>query len=433
MPEDDKDLLSIFSSLPDATPAAPSRLAPASGPRPARWAPPPEDDKILMSEISDLFGGSISAAALDSFHGPSEEQLRKAKEDRERLQAQAAAVAQAPAPPPVAPETDVQRLEAKLRQEMEQEIRDRVQQEMVSREGSKPAPPSREQILAQVRSQMAEWDELRKQQEDTESRTPTPMPEMPPPISMAPAPPPVDPTPILAAGGTPERTDAAPLAPPSLPPPSMPMPPPVPLNLPMPPVPLAGPPPLPVPPPSLPQTPSQVGGLKISHEPAQEVAPPPKKTHQLTDMARLDLLIMFEESRKVISQVVSQLIGSKATLTMLTRTFDKSRAKHQKVFRNVNWKADGSLREDGSLEKDRTLKNLAEFPVTQRSEELIQALADLLSLRLQAIEQGLARKVKAAVICDITEQLEKMAQMGRCEHDNVALFVEEILPPVTLD
>jgi len=455
----DDDLLSIFSALPDS--GATSGNAPAAPRKMARpQAPIPEDDKISLNELSDMFGVKISAAALDSFHGPTDEQVRRAKEERERLASAAAAETARPEPgrvvaaPPADSGLEVKRLEAKLRAELEREVQERVEQEMAQKSTAQAAQakPSRDEILAQVRSQMSEWDDLRKIRDEqdraaaaaappiTAVAAPVPTPVQDVPVEM----PPILPAPPVVAAASPPAPQAPflpppmglpPLAAPSLPPP---------MTLPVP------PPSLPAGMPAMPGLPSMapraaeppasttVGGLKFSHtpfgvDPNAAPPPPPKKQRQLTETSRLDLLIMFEEARKILFQVVSQLIGAKATLTMLAKTFEKSRTKHPKTYRNSNWKSDGSLREDGSLDKDRTLRNLQDIPVPNRSEELISALADLLALRLSAIEQGLARKVKAAVICDITEQLDKMAGGGRVEKTNVALFVEEILPPVTLD
>ena len=178
------------------------------------------------------------------------------------------------------------------------------------------------------------------------------------------------------------------------------------------------------------------GGLKLTRESMGDQvaagAPAQKPVRKLTNMSILELLLMFDEARKVIATVVGQLIGAKATHSMLTKSFEKARTRFQKVYRNANWKSDGSLREDGSLDKERVMRNITELPEPKRAEELIAALADLLAVRLTAIEQGLARKVAAAVICDITEQLERTAMSGRYEKGNLALFVEEILPPVSL-
>jgi hypothetical protein len=68
---------------------------------------------------------------------------------------------------------------------------------------------------------------------------------------------------------------------------------------------------------------------------------------------------------------------------------EKARAKAPVVLKDANWKMDGSLREDGSVDPERLLKNVGGLAAATRVDEYLAGLGELLSIRFKAVEAGL--------------------------------------------
>ncbi len=71
---------------------------------------------------------------------------------------------------------------------------------------------------------------------------------------------------------------------------------------------------------------------------------------------------MLDETRKAMFTFLAPLIGIKAATNMLNKTVEKARAKAPVVLKDANWKMDGSLRDDGSVDPERLLKNVSSLP-----------------------------------------------------------------------
>jgi chemotaxis protein histidine kinase CheA len=98
---------------------------------------------------------------------------------------------------------------------------------------------------------------------------------------------------------------------------------------------------------------------------------------------------MLDETRKAMFTFLAPLIGIKAATNMLTKTVEKARAKAPVVLKDANWKMDGSLRDDGSVDNERLLKNVGSLPALGRVNGYLAGLRELVGLRLKAVEAGL--------------------------------------------
>jgi hypothetical protein len=98
---------------------------------------------------------------------------------------------------------------------------------------------------------------------------------------------------------------------------------------------------------------------------------------------------MLEETRKVMLGFLGPLIGVKPALKMLAKSLEKARAKAPEVLRDANWTMDGSLREDGSVDPERLLKNAQALPQEGRVREYLAGMRVLVELRQQAVDAGL--------------------------------------------
>jgi hypothetical protein len=98
---------------------------------------------------------------------------------------------------------------------------------------------------------------------------------------------------------------------------------------------------------------------------------------------------MLDETRKSMFTFLAPLIGIKAATNMLTKTVEKARSKAPIVLKDANWKMDGSLRDDGSVDNERLLKNVASLPAVSRANDYLAGLRELVNLRFKAVEAGL--------------------------------------------
>lgn len=111
---------------------------------------------------------------------------------------------------------------------------------------------------------------------------------------------------------------------------------------------------------------------------------------------------MVDESRKIMFTFLAPLIGIKAATNMLNKTVEKARSKAPVVLKDANWRMDGSLREDGSVDSERLFKNVSGLPAATRVQDFLAGLRELVSLRFKAVEVGLgastAGDMKAKVL-----------------------------------
>lgn len=118
----------------------------------------------------------------------------------------------------------------------------------------------------------------------------------------------------------------------------------------------------------------------------------PKASDVLIDIEQKEndaFCAMLDETRKAMFTFLAPLIGIKASNNMLNKSVEKARAKAPVVLKDANWKMDGTLREDGSVDPERLLKNAASLPAATRVEEYLAGLRELVGLRIKAVEAGL--------------------------------------------
>jgi hypothetical protein len=107
---------------------------------------------------------------------------------------------------------------------------------------------------------------------------------------------------------------------------------------------------------------------------------------------------MLDETRKAVFSYLAPVIGIKAANIMLTKTLEKARSCAAAMLKDANWRTDGTLREDGSLDADRLLKNAISLPPEERSQLYVQAMHEILNLRLQAVGLGLGSSAREELL-----------------------------------
>jgi len=135
---------------------------------------------------------------------------------------------------------------------------------------------------------------------------------------------------------------------------------------------------------------------------------------------------MLDETRKAMFTFLAPLIGIKAATNMLNKTVEKARAKAPVVLKDGNWKMDGGLREDGSVDPERLLKNVSGLPAGSRVTDYLAGLRELISLRIKAVEAGLgattAAEMKARVVLSRSHAVDK-----KIKTDWIDLFYRDIV------
>jgi actin-related protein len=99
--------------------------------------------------------------------------------------------------------------------------------------------------------------------------------------------------------------------------------------------------------------------------------------------------LMLDETRKAMFTFLAPLIGIKAANNMLNKSVEKARTKAPIALKDANWRMDGSLRDDGSVDPERLLKNVANLPVATRVNDYLTGFHELVAIRIKAVEAGL--------------------------------------------
>jgi hypothetical protein len=106
-------------------------------------------------------------------------------------------------------------------------------------------------------------------------------------------------------------------------------------------------------------------------------------------------ILMLDATRKSMFTYLAPKIGIKAATSMLNKTVERARTKAPVVLKDANWRMDGTLREDGSVDPERTLANVQKLSAGTRVEDFLAGLHELVDLRIRAVEAGLGSQVGA--------------------------------------
>ncbi len=109
-----------------------------------------------------------------------------------------------------------------------------------------------------------------------------------------------------------------------------------------------------------------------------------------------DLGRQFEISRARMEQVLMPFIGEKPLKRLLAWSLERVQKEHP-IVKNVHWSSTGDLLDNGAIEVDRLKKELKNFSGQDVVALVKAALSELLTVRLNAVEQGLGPALRQAV------------------------------------
>jgi len=111
------------------------------------------------------------------------------------------------------------------------------------------------------------------------------------------------------------------------------------------------------------------------------------------------MIKMYEEISAELRNILMSSISEKAVNNMMLRSLEKIALMHP-VMKNTNWDSDGRLKEDGSVDFERFIKNIQQLG-HENIEKAFSAMMELLAMRLKAIKTGTGvesyRKAAAAI------------------------------------
>jgi hypothetical protein len=140
-----------------------------------------------------------------------------------------------------------------------------------------------------------------------------------------------------------------------------------------------------------------------------------------------EIVALFEELRKTLFSELALKLPEKSVLNMMTKTLEKS-ALNFLVLRNTNWDRAGNLIQDGSIDMERFLINIAKYreQLPEMEREVQMALSSLLHLRLRSIKLGLG----APAYNEIKEKLSRKVHVVGAGYGKEALKVikDGVLP-----
>ena len=223
-----------------------------------------------------------------------------------------------------------------------------------------------------------------------------PAPPAPPVAPVAPPPAPLPVPPVVAAAPPLAQAPVAVPPPPPLPvAPVAPMAPPPVVPVMAPPAPpMAGTPFAPPPPPMSPPTAPPAAAPTAPNAPVAGAPPMPPAPEVVAAVD--DLGHQFEIGRVRMEQVLTPFIGDKVTKKMLAWSLERAQKTHP-ILKNVHWSQTNDLLDNGEVEVSRLVKNIELFPAQPILQMVKAALADLIQMRLAAVEQGLGPSMKQAV------------------------------------
>jgi hypothetical protein len=121
---------------------------------------------------------------------------------------------------------------------------------------------------------------------------------------------------------------------------------------------------------------------------------------------------MLDETRKSMFTFLAPMIGIKAATNMLNKTVEKARTNAPILLKDANWKMDGSLREDGSVDSERLLLNVQKIPIASRVDDFINGIHVLVAMRIKSVEAGLGAKASNDMKAKLNELRRNFADKG---------------------
>ncbi len=113
-------------------------------------------------------------------------------------------------------------------------------------------------------------------------------------------------------------------------------------------------------------------------------------TDQYTgEMVDMVVMSIFEEFFRRMAAITSRQLPAMATDTLFMECLKDATLKHATLFRGAGTKEDGSLLPTGLINFERLLKSKVKLPSATREKDFLEGLADLTSLRLEAMQRGL--------------------------------------------
>jgi len=98
------------------------------------------------------------------------------------------------------------------------------------------------------------------------------------------------------------------------------------------------------------------------------------------------MIKMYEEISDELRNILMSSISEKTVNNMMLRSLEKTALIHP-VLKNTNWDSDGKLKEDGSVDFERFMKNI-EQTGNEKIEMVFSAMMELLMMRLKAVKSG---------------------------------------------
>ncbi|MBN2753426.1 MAG: hypothetical protein JXR81_01030 [Candidatus Goldbacteria bacterium] len=99
------------------------------------------------------------------------------------------------------------------------------------------------------------------------------------------------------------------------------------------------------------------------------------------------MIKMYEEISFELRAVLMKTISEKNVNNMMLRSLEKTALIHP-VLKNTNWGGDGRLKEDGSVDFERLMKNI-EQAGDNKIEKTLSAMMELMAIRFKAVKTGM--------------------------------------------
>jgi len=118
-----------------------------------------------------------------------------------------------------------------------------------------------------------------------------------------------------------------------------------------------------------------------------------KFTDFLNERTLMQVLEVFDEVRKIVEAELSAFIEQKAISHMMLRTLEKTAVSFI-ILKNSNWNSGGKLRENGSIDIERVIKNTETYnsQIQELDKEVEEALKTIFYMRIKSVRLGLGKE-----------------------------------------
>jgi hypothetical protein len=149
---------------------------------------------------------------------------------------------------------------------------------------------------------------------------------------------------------------------------------------------------------------------------------------------KLVLLRLFEETQKILMELMTAYMSAKKVETIFARSVEKAEKKNPEVLKKATVDKDGKIRHDGSMELARVLSNVNALTVPEEKKSLLffAALQDIFDERILEAELGTDLETKDKIMSALLAKVDRVFAKSEFNRKMGNYFMEYIVPNTSM-